>query len=121
MKGTLTIALVSFLALLMFQGPTWAEQGSSQPQPVSDLKLAMGWMMLGHFLPLKGQSSGDGKAKLSCTEGWLKKAVELQRLHIKDPASITEESQGELMRFLKNAQDCTETTPASLKSEGHSH
>ena len=43
---------------------------------------------------------------LKCATQWLKKAVDLHELHMKDPKTATEASQRELMEQMKKAYDC---------------
>ncbi len=44
--------------------------------------------------------------KLKCAEQWLKKAIDLHEVHIKDPKTATEVSQHEMMDQMKNAYEC---------------
>jgi hypothetical protein len=46
------------------------------------------------------------QCRLDCAEGWLKKAIDLQEEHIKDPTMATESSQKEMMEQMENAYDC---------------
>ncbi|MBI4686607.1 MAG: hypothetical protein HY756_02340 [Nitrospirae bacterium] len=48
----------------------------------------------------------DAGQRLNCAEEWLKKAIELHELHMKDPKTTTDESQKELMRQIRNAYEC---------------
>lgn len=62
----------------------------------------------------------DSQARLKCAEGWLKKAIDLHELHMKDPKTTTEASQMELMNQIKKAYECitgkgSETSVAPLK------
>jgi hypothetical protein len=41
-----------------------------------------------------------------CAAQWLKKALDLHELHMKDPKTATEASQRELMEQMKRAYDC---------------
>jgi hypothetical protein len=52
------------------------------------------------------QSPVDYKCRLDCAEDWLKKAIDLQEEHIKDPTMATESSQKEMMEKMENAYDC---------------
>ena len=58
----------------------------------------------------------DPQSKLKCTEQWLKKAIDLHELHMKDPKTMTEASQVELMDQMKKAYDCI-TKTGTEKSE----
>ncbi|GAB4411911.1 MAG: hypothetical protein OHK0032_07880 [Thermodesulfovibrionales bacterium] len=62
----------------------------------------------------------DSQARLKCAEEWLKKAIDLHELHMKDPKTTTEASQMELMNQMKKAYECitgkgSETSVAPLK------
>jgi hypothetical protein len=48
----------------------------------------------------------DAGQRLKCAEEWLKKAIELHELHMKNPKTTTDESQRELMEQIKKAHDC---------------
>lgn len=48
----------------------------------------------------------DSQARLRCAEEWLKKAIDLHELHIKDPKTATEASQMEMMEQMKKAYEC---------------
>ncbi|MFN3480835.1 MAG: hypothetical protein ACK415_10665 [Thermodesulfovibrionales bacterium] len=49
-------------------------------------------------------------------EEWLKKAIDLHELHIKDPKTAIEASQMEMMEQMKKAYECvTGTGTTSLK------
>jgi hypothetical protein len=70
-------------------------------------------MMVGGMM---GQPSDDSRSRLKCAEQWLKKAIDLHELHIKDPKTATEASQMEMMDQMKKAYECiTETSVAPLK------
>ena len=48
----------------------------------------------------------DSQARLKCAEEWLKKAIDLHELHMKDPKTTTDASQMELMDQIKKAYGC---------------
>lgn len=48
----------------------------------------------------------DSLARLKCAEEWLKKAIDLYEVHIKDPKTATEASQMEMMDQMKKAYEC---------------
>ena len=48
----------------------------------------------------------DSQSKLKCAEQWLKKAIDLHELHMKDPTTTTDASQMELMDQIKKAYGC---------------
>jgi hypothetical protein len=60
-----------------------------------------------------------------CAAQWLKKALDLHELHMKDPKTATEASQRELMEQIKRAYDCItapgckmmKTLPEELESK----
>ncbi|KAF0145705.1 MAG: hypothetical protein FD156_680 [Nitrospirae bacterium] len=64
--------------------------------------------------------AGDSQAKLKCAEQWLKKAIDLHEIHIKDPKTATEASQMEMMDQMKHAYECIAGGP-SEKTEPHKH
>ena len=49
---------------------------------------------------------GDPQAKLTCAEQWLKEAIDLHEVHMKDPKTATEASQMEMMDQMKKAYGC---------------
>ncbi|MFN3480935.1 MAG: hypothetical protein ACK415_11200 [Thermodesulfovibrionales bacterium] len=52
-------------------------------------------------------------------EEWLKKAIDLHDVHIKDPKTATEASQMEMMEQMKKAYECiTGTGPEMGKTQG---
>lgn len=59
----------------------------------------------------------DSQARLRCAEEWLKKAIDLHELHMKDPKTTTEASQMELMNQIKKAYECI--TGIVTPSKGH--
>jgi len=50
------------------------------------------------------------QAKMKCAEEWLKKAIDLHEVHIKDPKTATEASQMEMMDQMKKAYECITAT-----------
>ena len=64
--------------------------------------------------------AGDSQPKLKCAEEWLKKAIDLHEIHIKDPKTATEASQHEMMDQMKHAYECIAGGP-SEKNEPHKH
>ena len=48
----------------------------------------------------------DFRRRESCAISWLDKAAALQDLHLKDPSSITKESQSQLRDLIESAYDC---------------
>jgi len=66
------------------------------------MSMRMGMMMGG----MMGQPSDVPQCRLTCAEQWLKKAIDLHEIHIKDPKTATEASQMEMMDQMKKAYDC---------------
>jgi hypothetical protein len=60
---------------------------------------------------------GNPQVKLQCAEQWLKKAIDLHEVHIKDPRTATEASQMEMMDQMKKAYGCITETGAEMKTE----
>lgn len=58
--------------------------------------------------------------KVKCAEEWLKKAIDLHEVHIKDPKTVTEDSQMEMMDQMKHAYECIKGG-SSEKTEPHKH
>ena len=56
----------------------------------------------------------DSQSKLKCAEQWLKKAIDLHELHMKDPKTTTEASQMELMNQIKKAYGCINGTGSEM-------
>ncbi|MBI5676366.1 MAG: hypothetical protein HZC48_11175 [Nitrospirae bacterium] len=50
--------------------------------------------------------TGDPQTKLTCAEQWLKEAIDLHEIHVKDPKTATEASQMEMMDQMKKAYGC---------------
>ena len=66
-----------------------------------------------------GMMSGmHTQAKVKCAEEWLKKAIDLHEVHIKDPKTATEASQMEMMEQMKKAYECITGTVKGAPSEG---
>lgn len=79
-------------------------------------------MQMQEKCPMSQQQGGmmgrmqDNQVKLKCAEEWLKKAIELHELHMRDPKSTTEASQMELMDQIKKAYECVTGAAVSLGS-----
>lgn len=56
----------------------------------------------------------NSQSKIKCAEQSLKKAIALHELHMKDPKTITEASQIELMDQIKKAYDCITGTGSEM-------
>ena len=55
---------------------------------------------------MMGQPSDVSQCRLTCAEQWLKKAIDLHEIHIKDSKTATEASQMEMMDQMKKAYEC---------------
>jgi hypothetical protein len=55
---------------------------------------------------MMGKSTSDSSCRMNCAEQWLKKAIDLHDVQIKDPKTATEASQMEMMEQMKKAYDC---------------
>jgi hypothetical protein len=66
----------------------------------------MMFMRTGMMGGMMGQPSDIPQCKLTCAEQWLKKAIDLHEIHIKDPKTATEASQMEMMDQMKKAYEC---------------
>lgn len=55
---------------------------------------------------MMGQPSGNAQCRMNCAEQWLKKAIDVHDMHLKDPKTATEASQMEMMEQMKKAYDC---------------
>jgi len=55
---------------------------------------------------MMGQPSDVSQCRLPCAEQWLKKAIDLHEIHIKDSKTATEASQMEMMDQMKKAYEC---------------
>jgi hypothetical protein len=63
-------------------------------------------MRTGMMGGMMGQPSDIPQCKLTCAEQWLKKAIDLHEVHIKDAKTATEASQMEMMDQMKKAYEC---------------
>ncbi|MDP2755690.1 MAG: hypothetical protein Q8P40_15055 [Nitrospirota bacterium] len=63
-------------------------------------------MRTGMMGGMMGEPSDVSKCRLTCSEQWLKKAIDLHEIHIKDPKTATEASQMEMMDQMKKAYEC---------------
>lgn len=75
---------------------------------ISGLMATRSFAQMGHGMMrhMGGEMQIGAQQRLKCAEEWLKKAIELHELHMKDPKTTTDESQMELMQQIKNAYDC---------------
>src|SRR4030043_1599191 len=63
---------------------------------------------------MKGEPTDVSQCRQTCAEQWLKKAIELHELHIKDPKTATEASQMEMMDQMKKAYECIAGTSCGV-------
>ena len=72
--------------------------------------------MMQQMMSMHGDMAGmgDAQARLACAEQWLKKAIDLHAVHLKDPATATAASQMEMMDQMKKAYDCLTGASAGM-------
>ena len=75
-------------------------------QMMDDGMMKQGMMQMMMSMPMDMKGMDDSQSKLKCAEQWLKKAIDLHELHMKDPTTTTDASQMELMDQIKKAYDC---------------
>jgi hypothetical protein len=86
----------------MIKGPKVAEK-KQMMKNMAQMKEKMQKKM---SMPMDMPGMDDSQSKLKCAEPWLKKAIDLHELHMKDPTAITDASQVELMDQIKKAYGC---------------
>jgi hypothetical protein len=86
----------------MMKGPKAAEK-KQMMKAMAQMKEKMQKMM---SMPMDMTGMDDSQSKLKCAEQWLKKAIDLHELHMKDPSTTTDVSQMELMDQIKKAYGC---------------
>ena len=86
----------------MMKGPRASEK-KQMMKDMAQMKEKMQKMM---SMPMDMTGMDDSQSKLKCAEQWLKKAIDLHELHMKDPTTTTDASQMELMDQIKKAYDC---------------
>jgi hypothetical protein len=59
-----------------------------------------------HCHCMMDQNNSMAQKRLDCATFWLKKAIELHDVHIKDPSTATNESQMEMMEQMQKAYVC---------------
>ncbi|PIV66586.1 MAG: hypothetical protein COS10_05505 [Nitrospirae bacterium CG01_land_8_20_14_3_00_44_22] len=102
---------IVFAVLFIFSVSAYAQMGEGMKP---EQKGQMGQGMMGGM---------PAQAKMKCAEEWLKKAIDLHEVHLKDPKTATEASQMEMMEQMKKAYECvigggkTEAAP-SKETEG---
>ena len=86
----------------MMKGPDAAEK-EQMMQNMAQMKEKMQKMMT---MSMDMPGMNDSLSKIKCAEPWLKKAIDLHEVHLKDTKTATEASQMELMDQMKKAYDC---------------
>jgi hypothetical protein len=86
----------------MMKSPKAAER-KQMMKDMAQMKEKMQKMM---SMPMGMKGINDSQSKLKCAEQWLKKAIDLHELHMKDPKTTTDASQMELMDQIKKAYGC---------------
>ena len=86
----------------MMMGPKAAEK----KQMMKDMAQMKGKMQKMMSMRMGMMVMDDSQSKLKCAEQWLKKAIDLHELHMKDPKTTTDASQMELMDQIKKAYGC---------------
>ena len=89
----------------MMKGVTPAEK-KEMMMKMDKMHETMDKMMLKHMGMMRGMHT---QVKMKCAEQWLKKAIDLHEIHIKDPKTATEASQMEMMEQMENAYKCITT------------
>ena len=87
--------IIISVVLFIFSSLAYAQMGGQQGQMKQGM---MGGMM--------GQTPADCQSRIKCAEPWLKKAIDVHEIHLKDPKTATEASQMEMMDQMKKAYDC---------------
>jgi hypothetical protein len=86
----------------MMKGPKAAEK-KQMMKDMAQMKEKMQKIM---SMPMDMTGMDDSQSKLKCAEQWLKKAIDLHEVHLKDPKTATEASQMEMMDQMKKAYGC---------------
>jgi len=86
----------------MMKGPKAAEK-KQMMKDMAQMKEKMQKMM---SMPMDMAGMDDSQSKLNCAQQWLKKAIDLHELHMKDPTTTTDVSQMELMDQITKAYGC---------------
>ena len=94
----------------MMKGPKAAEK-KQMMKAMAQMKEKMQKMM---SMPMDMTGMDDSQSKLKCAEPWLKKAIDLHEVHLKDPKTATEASQMEMMDQMKKAYDCITGSGADM-------
>lgn len=90
---------------------TKAAQKKQMMNDMAQMREKMQKMML---MRMGMMGTDDSQSKLKCAEQWLKKAIYLHELHMKDPKTTTDASQMELMDQIKKAYGCVAGTGSEM-------
>jgi len=91
---------------LHMKDPKAAANESSQMELMNQLILAYDCIPANEMNMGMNQNAGIAQARLHCADFWLKEAIELHDVHLKDPSTATEESQEEMMYQMMRAHEC---------------
>ncbi len=94
----------------MMMGPKAAEK-KQMMKDMAQMKEKMQKMM---SMRMGMMVMDDSQPRLKCAEQWLKKAIDLHELHMKDPTTTTDASQMELMDQIKKAYGCITGTGSAM-------
>ncbi len=94
----------------MMKGPKAAEK-KQMMKDMAQMKEKMQKMM---SVPMGMMGTDDPQSKLACARQWLKKAIDLQEIQLKDPTSATEESQMEQLDQMERAYECIAGTDPGM-------
>ena len=90
-----------------------AEEKKKMMKDIGQMKEKMQKMM---SMCMGTMTMDDSQKKLKCAEEWLKKAISLHEVHIKDPMTATEASRMEMMDQMKKAYGCIAETGSEIKN-----
>jgi hypothetical protein len=62
--------------------------------------------MMGDHMMKMDQNASAAQARLDCAQFWLKQAIELHKIHLKNPSTATNESQLKMMYQMMRAYEC---------------
>jgi hypothetical protein len=81
-------------------------KAAEKKQMIMDMAQMKEKMQIMMSMPMDMPGMDDSQSKLKCAESWLKKAIDLHEVHLKDPKAATEASQMEMMDQMKKAYGC---------------
>jgi hypothetical protein len=94
----------------MMKGPKASEK-KQMMKDMAKMKEKMQKMM---SMPMGMMGMDDPQPKLKCAALWLKKAIDLHEIHLKDPKTATEASQMEMTDQMKMAYGCITGTGSEM-------